>query len=215
MLYWLVPTCICRLEPSVQSHGHFKGSIPLRRSRDVCRTPHLCLIPSLSAPARPGFRLGQPTLDMAETLAIASSVLAVIDISAKVLNLCGDYLSKVKSAKDDIRKLLVEVTLFSATAHQLRNLVDGAGADTLKATKEVSFALEDARQTLDELEQTLRTDSSAMRSFGRRALEWPFKSKSVEKTISNLARRRDIIHLAMGVDQTFVLHCYYGVFSIE
>ncbi|KAH7349299.1 hypothetical protein B0T11DRAFT_288935 [Plectosphaerella cucumerina] len=139
---------------------------------------------------------------MAEAFAIAASALSVIEIAAKVLNLCGDYLLKVKSAKDDIRKLSAEVTLTSATAHQVKQLVDGPGDDALEATKELYSALEDAVQTLEELNQVLRDDHSTMRPFGRRALEWPYKSKAIEKTIANLAHHRELIALALSVDQT-------------
>lgn len=150
---------------------------------------------------------------MAEAFAIAASALSVIEIAAKVLNLCGDYLLKVKSAKDEIRKLSAEVTLTSATAHQVRQLVDGPGGDALEATKELYSALEDAVQTLEELNQVLRDDHSTMRPFGRRALEWPYKGKAIEKTIANLAHHRELISLALSVDQTFVSNfCYTVVF---
>lgn len=143
---------------------------------------------------------------MAEALGVASGVIAVIDMSAKVLNICGNYLSQAKAAKDDIRKLATQVTLVSATAYRVQELVNGPGGRALTTSAELKSALEQTFLILEELEESL--GPSTMHRFGKTALEWPFKSKWVEKTIANLARYQDIISLALTVDQTYALSCF-------
>ncbi|KAM0363087.1 hypothetical protein ACHAO7_011407 [Fusarium culmorum] len=72
---------------------------------------------------------------MAEALGVASSVIAVIDLSVKVSSLCLQYSREVKNAKDDIEKLREEVATFQATAKELQTLVEGPRGKELKASQ--------------------------------------------------------------------------------
>ncbi|KAG8664912.1 uncharacterized protein FPOAC1_012889 [Fusarium poae] len=60
---------------------------------------------------------------MAEALGIASSIIAVVDLSAKVLSLCLQYSREVKNAKDDIDRLHDEVAAFQNTTEKLEALL--------------------------------------------------------------------------------------------
>jgi predicted RNase H-like nuclease (RuvC/YqgF family) len=141
---------------------------------------------------------------MAEALGVASSVIAIIDLSAKVFSLCLQYSREVKNVKDDIERLREEVATFKATTEQLQTLVEGPRGKELKASQQLKFAIEDGCSRLEKLEQQLQpsTGRKAMNRFGMRALKWPFESKDVEVTIQNLERCRANVSLALNIDQT-------------
>jgi predicted nucleic acid-binding Zn-ribbon protein len=115
---------------------------------------------------------------MAEALGVASSVIAVVDLSAKIFSLCLQYSREVKNAKDDIEKLGKEVAAFRATTEELQTLIDGPHGKELKASQQLKFAIEDGRSRLEKLEQQLQpsTRRKRMSRFGLRALKWPFES---------------------------------------
>ncbi|KAJ4194598.1 hypothetical protein NW759_016499 [Fusarium solani] len=144
---------------------------------------------------------------MAEALGVASSVIAVVDLSAKVLSLCLQYSREVKNAKDDIERLRKEVADFQTTTQQVRDLVEGPRGQELEASRQLGSAIKDGRWTLEKLAQALEPSKhrKAMSRLGVRALKWPFESKDVEGTIQNLARCGGNILLALNIDQTAII----------
>ncbi|KAG7416015.1 Vegetative incompatibility protein HET-E-1 [Fusarium oxysporum f. sp. rapae] len=144
---------------------------------------------------------------MAEALGVASSVIAVIDLSAKVFSLCLQYSREVKNAKGDIERLRKEVAAFLATTQDLQTLVKGPRGKELKASQQLKSAIEDGRSRLEKVEQQLEPSTSRKRMsrFGLRALKWPFESKDVEGTIEDLERCRENMSLALNIDQTVIL----------
>ncbi|KAL9566564.1 hypothetical protein ACKAV7_009479 [Fusarium commune] len=144
---------------------------------------------------------------MAEALGVVSSVIAVVDLSAKVFSLCLQYSREVKNAKDDIKRLRVEVATFQVTTKKLQILVEGPRGKELSASQQLKSAIEDGRSRLEKLEQQLQppTHRKVMSRFGARAFKWPFECKDVEGTIQNLVRCRENISLALNIDQTVIL----------
>ncbi|PNP73422.1 hypothetical protein FNYG_13249 [Fusarium nygamai] len=144
---------------------------------------------------------------MAEALGVASSVIAVADLSAKVFSLCLQYSREVKNAKDDIKRLYKEVAAFQDTTEKLKALLEGPRGKELRASQQLVSAIEDGHSTLGKVEQQLQpsTGRKAMSRFGVRALKWPFESKDVEGTIEKLERCRGNISLALNIDQTVIL----------
>ncbi|KAJ4030296.1 hypothetical protein NW756_010176 [Fusarium oxysporum] len=144
---------------------------------------------------------------MAEALGVASSVIAVVDLSAKVFSLCFQYSREVKNAQDDIERLRKEVVAFQDTTEKLKALLEEPRGRELKASQQLLSSIEDGHSTLGQLEHRLRpsTRRKAMSRFGMRALKWPFESKDVEGAIQNLERCRGSISLALNIDQTVIL----------
>ncbi|EWZ77345.1 hypothetical protein FOWG_18235 [Fusarium oxysporum f. sp. lycopersici MN25] len=137
-----------------------------------------------------------------EALGVASSVVAVIDLSAKVLSLCFQYSREVKNARDDIERLRKEVAAFQATTEELESLVEGSRGKDLKASRRLVYAIEVGHSTLGKLAQELQpsTGRKTMSRLGVRALKWPFEREDIERAIQNLARCRDNVSLALNID---------------
>lgn len=141
---------------------------------------------------------------MAEALGVASSIIAVVDLSAKVLSLSLQYSREAKNAKADIERLRKEVADFQTATEQVRHLVEGPRGQELEASRQLDSAIKDGHSTLEKLAQELRLSTSrkAMSRLGVRALKWPFESKAIEGTIQHLARCRGNILSGLNVDQT-------------
>lgn len=141
-----------------------------------------------------------------EGLAGASSVTAIIDISAQIFMLCHKYLSEVKDAKQDIRRLRDEVT---SLQNVLENVADFADADasaklsTLSLLNQPDGPVQQCQAELEGLFAKLkagRGDGGDMKKFGLRALGWPFKKKDVDSTVEVISRYKATFNLALTAD---------------
>jgi hypothetical protein len=137
----------------------------------------------------------------------AASVVAVIDISAKVVSLCYQYVTKVKDAKEDIQRLGDTVADTKNVLENLQRLLDKQGKSQLSTTNTL-LALQGCSKELENLEAKLKAKferhgrRTVMQGFGLRALKWPLTSKEVDKTVHNLEKYGHTFSLALQVDQT-------------
>ncbi|KAF2686169.1 hypothetical protein K458DRAFT_416478 [Lentithecium fluviatile CBS 122367] len=140
----------------------------------------------------------------------AASVIAVVDISAKVASLCFQYSVAAKDAKRDIGRLQQKVANIKNVLEELQQLVDRQGSQ-LPSTHKLLESLKECHKQLQDLEGKLKANlepsgrRKAMSKLGFRALKWPFTSKEVEKTVQNLENYGNTFSLALQVDQTAVI----------
>ncbi|KAH7201215.1 hypothetical protein DER44DRAFT_632312, partial [Fusarium oxysporum] len=108
---------------------------------------------------------------MADAFGIASSVIAVVDLSVKVLSLCLQYSREVRNAKGDIERLRKEVAAFQDTTKKPQTLVEGPRGRELSVLQQLVSAIEDGRSWFKKLEQQLqpRSRRKVMSRFGARA----------------------------------------------
>jgi hypothetical protein len=134
----------------------------------------------------------------------AASVIAVVDISAKVASLCLQYSVAVKDAKDDIARLKRKVEDVKGVLGKIKQLLDGPGKARLPTTDTLTVALEQCLKDLREIKADLEPGKTrkAMTRVGLRALKWPFTSKGVEKMVARLREHEQTFNLALQVDQT-------------
>lgn len=135
---------------------------------------------------------------------MAASVIAVVELSAKIALLCIQYSRTVKHAKDDIERLGGEVNSVTALLQAVERLLQNPDNTQLSTSLKLHGALKDCFSQLAQLNTTLNPGKTRklMSSVGVRALKWPFESKEVEKAINNLERCKQTISLALQVDQT-------------
>lgn len=145
---------------------------------------------------------------MMDGLSGAASVVAVVDISAKVASLCFQYSVEVKHAKEDIDRLHRKVKDTKNVLEKFQQLLEKQDKLQLSTTRTLLDPLQRCSQELKELEATLQANlepsgrRKAMQRFGFRALKWPLTSKEVEKTVQNLEKYGHTFSLALEVDQT-------------
>lgn len=135
----------------------------------------------------------------------AASVIAVIDLSAKIASLCFHYSVAVKDAKKDIERLQRKVADLKDILEEMKQLLlDGRNDPRLSAAHKLEGPLKNCFLLLEGLKTQLDPGKTrkAMRRLGMRALKWPFTSKEVVKIIDDLERYQQTFVLALQVDQT-------------
>ncbi|QPC62914.1 hypothetical protein HYE67_005145 [Fusarium culmorum] len=141
---------------------------------------------------------------MAEALGVVSSVIAVVDLSAKVINWCVRYAQDVSHAKEDKKRLAEELTRLNLASVNARSLLDGPYGSRLKASRALFLATVDSQFQLKRMEKQF-AERNGQGKVSFEALKWPFKSKDVQSAIQDLSQCTKAIYLALEVDQTFVL----------
>ncbi|KAF7547858.1 hypothetical protein G7Z17_g7436 [Cylindrodendrum hubeiense] len=144
---------------------------------------------------------------MAEAVGLASSAVAILEISTRVAKLCLDYSAAVSNAREDITRLHNQVDGLSRTLQEARRVIEGPNGKSLTASQNLLDSLDSCVSELAQLEKRLDLGKrgSAMRRFGLRSLKWPFEIKEVTDIISRLERYERTIHLGLQVDQTTIL----------
>ena len=142
---------------------------------------------------------------MAE-IAAASSLVALLDFSGKILAAGYGFLAKAARAPAEIRTVLREVANNNALLDQLQGLVNNP-ADSHAKTPFQSLALLGTFKTCDELlktaEKCLETcqqrDGHQLKNLGR-ALKWPLTKREMKDTMQHLRVLQDQLNAAVAVD---------------
>ena len=139
-----------------------------------------------------------------EGLGVAASVIAVVELSAKVASLCLQYSKDVKHAKDDIIRLRKQVIDLENVSASVTGLLDGPNGPKLKSSQHLRAAMLECRSQLERLHEKLSPKKSrqAMSRLGFRSLQWPFQSKDNKAIVQDLGQCSHLITLALQVDQT-------------
>ena len=135
-----------------------------------------------------------------DPVSAAASIIAIIQISAKLVELCRMCFSEVKEAKRDIQQLRNEVITLDNILVDLRDLIDTADGTKLSI---LDTSLKQCQSSLEELVKKLEGNDNTMKKFGWRALKWPFNSNDVKKAIETIERHKNMFNLALTVDQTY------------
>ena len=72
---------------------------------------------------------------MMASLEVAASIIAIVDVSAKVGSLCFQYCTDVKNAQDDIARVRKEADLLKTTVERIRPLLDGPNGTRLETSQ--------------------------------------------------------------------------------
>ncbi|KAM0550669.1 hypothetical protein ACHAPJ_008732 [Fusarium lateritium] len=142
-----------------------------------------------------------------EGLGAAASVIAVVDISTKILKICSQYAKEVKEARDEIKRIREEVADLQRLATEVNQLINGSHGTKLKASRDFAKIIKTSETLLSELEDRLEPapKGKLMRRMGLRALKWPFQSTEIEGILQRVKGCSDSISLALQVDQTAAL----------
>jgi hypothetical protein len=140
---------------------------------------------------------------------VAASVVAVIDITAKVAALCFGYLEQAKGAKPDIERLVQELVRLRTILEHSQQLLKSPGAARLQASQDLRHGLQGCFVQLEELRCSLKEKHDGgplpkvMKTLGIRALKWPFERKRVDNIIAALEQYRRALSEALIVDQAY------------
>jgi hypothetical protein len=133
----------------------------------------------------------------------AANIIAVIQITAQVVKLCGGYLSEVNDARQDIEQLRSKALALRGVLEHAQRIVKDPKSGKLPVSNSV---LESLKQCLSDL-QLLQTKldpgkrGKVMKRFGLRALKWPFTRVEFEKTVETLDGYTTTFNTAVLADQ--------------
>jgi hypothetical protein len=140
-------------------------------------------------------------------LSAAASVIALIQISSQVFDLCRTYYLNVKDARKDIERLRNEITALQDVLVNVADLAEDANSASLKTLAVITRKDGPLQQCQAELltlvkRLELGDGKGKMRKFGMRALKWPFGSKEVDRILVAIGKYKSSFTLAMAADQT-------------
>jgi hypothetical protein len=118
----------------------------------------------------------------------AASVIAVVEISVKIVSLCYQYSIAVKDVKDYIERVQRKVSDITYILEEIKQPLDNQDKTRLSTTQGLFSSLEQCLKNLKSLDAKLDPGKTpkTMSRFSLRALKWPFTSKQVDKVILNL-----------------------------
>jgi hypothetical protein len=139
-----------------------------------------------------------------EGLGAAASVIAVIELSAKIAAVCVEYSHAVKNAAKEIVQLLNELKSLQDVLEKVKQLLDGPNGSRFSASQALCKGLHSSISELKTLDQKLEpsTGRKRMSRLGLRALKWPFESEEVGKIIQRLNRCKESVALGLQLDET-------------
>lgn len=144
-----------------------------------------------------------------EGVGCAASIIAVIELSARVASLCIQYSSAVKNARSDIERLKGELGRLRTTLHGARELLESPNGVRLRTSYRLWGGINDCFSQLTQLQLKLEkklnhgSAHGLMSRLGFRSLKWPFESKEIDTIIKNLERYRDTLSLGLVIDQAY------------
>lgn len=145
---------------------------------------------------------------MAEPLGILASLIAVVQISSKVISICYAYRSGVKKAPRDLTRITSDVTSLRDIIEQLIRIVDEDSSSknsrlhTIQTLNEPGGPLIRLQYELKTLEAKLKP-ASGWNAVGQ-ALMWPLREGDVNNTLSFIERVKSTLSLSLLTDHTYV-----------
>ena len=132
------------------------------------------------------------------------TIVAVTDISVKILSILVRYYSEVHNAQAEIQRLSTEVQSLHDVLSKLAVLVQEPGTTRLPASIASALAIRQTLYDIKALEKRLNPSKRGrlMSRVGVRALTWPLTRKDVNECISKIERHKTTFNFALNIDQT-------------
>jgi len=137
---------------------------------------------------------------------VLASVVAVLQVTGTVINICYNYQSGVRNAPRDLDRITNQLISFRAVLENFLTLArteDTSGSprlSTLSLLIEPDGLLCKCKLEVEYLRMCLEP-ASGWRKVGQ-ALTWPLKEGDVKKTLSYLEQTTATLQLALTTDQT-------------
>ncbi|MCJ1471179.1 hypothetical protein MMC07_009827 [Pseudocyphellaria aurata] len=139
-----------------------------------------------------------------EVVGATASLVALFEISAKILSIAATYAAQVKRKKEDIARFRVELEAFVKVLRSIVVLAHNQPQATRLATiNSLSEAFQQCRLDLEHIQKKLEPSKGreTMIRNGFRALKWPYESRKLYDLIGILERYKSTFNAAMNADQ--------------
>lgn len=142
-------------------------------------------------------------LKMADPLSITASIIAVIQITGKVISLCYDYRASLKNAPKEIKQLTDEIVSLRDILEHVLKLVEAEDEastqlSVLKVLTKADGLLLKCRTEMTALDNDLKPATGIRGAV--RSLKWPFAKAETEKRVERLGWLKSSLTLALATD---------------
>ncbi|KAF7537322.1 hypothetical protein G7054_g3825 [Neopestalotiopsis clavispora] len=144
---------------------------------------------------------------MAEALGLASSIITVIELSAKAVKQCKHIIDTARDAPRDLRNILVEVSSLKAALENLDylNKVDHDFAEEVSNQKGIGNAVHECEETLGDLVKQLgdlsirdsRQTRPGKRAKIKAAFQWTWNETTARKLLNDVLQHKTTITLGL------------------
>ncbi|CAG8184312.1 unnamed protein product [Penicillium nalgiovense] len=140
-----------------------------------------------------------------DPLSGVASVIAVIQLTGGIVQICGKYLNNVKNATQDILRFQEKIAALAKVLQSLDELIRGSDGNKLTATQDLVDNIAKCSSALTILKEKINpeTTQKRMRKWGLRALKWPLARSEVDFAIMELESYKTTFALSLQVDQTY------------
>ena len=154
---------------------------------------------------------------MAEAIALGASIIAIIQITDRIVDLCKFYIETVQDAPSDLRVILMETSMLKTILENLKFLTTcNDGLSTIPSTlSSAGDPIEGCLKSVTELEKLF--PSNYVQSAGQNglkerklratvaALAWPLKASKAKKLLDEIMRYKTTITLALTAESMLVV----------
>jgi hypothetical protein len=149
---------------------------------------------------------------MAEAIAVGASVIAIIQITDRIVGMCKFYIETARDAPADLRVILLETSMLKTIFENLNFLTacNSGVSTTVSTLSGEDGPVEGCRRSVTELEKLFPSDciqtTGQSRSKKRKvkpmlaALAWPLKENKARKLLDEIMRYKTTITLAITTE---------------
>jgi hypothetical protein len=148
---------------------------------------------------------------MAEAVALGASIIAVIQISDRIISLTKQYIETVRSAPRDLHAIRIETSTLKAIFESLKFLHDSENppSDYVQSLDGQNGPVEGCRRSLSGLERLLGSGIDTTVQGKRRKIQatlnglaWPLKEAKARKLLDEVLQYKTTISLALSSEST-------------
>jgi hypothetical protein len=146
-----------------------------------------------------------------DPLSAAASVIAVVQIADRIIDLCRAYITGVKDAPAELRAILIEVGSVKCVLEVIELLDTSGEAEVtfqgVKILEKLQGPLEGCKEALNALEGLFPRQSESAATGKRKrlalsltTLAWPFKREKALKFLEEIGRHKSTIALGLTTE---------------
>jgi hypothetical protein len=143
-----------------------------------------------------------------DPLSAAASVIAVVQIADRIIDLCKAYITGVRDAPSDLRAILIEVGSVKCVLEVIELLNPPGEADSgVEILEKLQGPLGECREALKSLEALFPSPSDNPFRRKKKRLElslttlaWPFKREKALKLLEEIGRHKSTITLGLTTE---------------
>lgn len=138
-----------------------------------------------------------------EPLSSTASVIAVVQLTGLITQICGKYLKNVENAKRDIQHFQEKIIALAQVLQSLNELLRGSNGIELTATKSLVDNIATCHSALTKLKEKIdpETTQGHMRKWGLRAFKWPLTQLELNNALNEIEGYKTTFSFSLQVDQ--------------